>query len=1037
MKKFTSFLLPLLLITSCEQYDDTALWNAINENSAKIQALQTQVDNLNRRADELKSLIDAVDKKESIKEISELSDGTGYTILFTSGRSIVIHHGANGKDGKDGSTPVISVKQDTDGIWCWTLNGSWLLNEKGEKIAASAKDGKDGTDGNDGNDGHDGKDGTDGKDGVTPQLKIENDYWYVSTDNGATWTKLEKATGENGKDGDAFFKEVRQDEENAYFVLVDGTVITLPLASATRFNIVLDTDTVPILDAGEAKTIKYTITKATDNTIVKTIAQNGWVATVNQKTKDSGDIIVQAPNPIVASEILVFASDGEGHTVMAVLDCVKGQCTVAKNSYSVNSDGGDIDLVVTTNMPYNIVIPSEAQSWISLKPETKATITETKTLVIGKNTEYQKRFATVILTDTENNTIQTIEVLQDAAAFNGDLSITVSSEGTLSSVLSSYSYTTIKSISISGPLNDADYKFIKNSLTSLRSLDLSGATGVEPNFKNHSSTLDLVILPSCQTSISESAFNAASIVKIVLPENLQSIGNYAFYNCSKMTGAVTVPKTVNYIGTKAFDGTKIESFTLADGIQLTKFEESSLPPTITALRIPASIISLNYTDFTNLKSLKSLSFEDDALITEIPSLCFANLPLETVTLPKSLQKIGGKVEADSWTTSVRGVSMVGGAFERCTKLQSITIPKNVEVIEPSAFHNSGLRSVIFEEGSKIETLSGWTISGSYGANRIGAFSSTNIETLSVPSNVIEIQDAAFANCSSLRSIDFSAAKSLKTIGGCYDDPTMNGVTRGAFISCTGLQSLTIPASVEVIQAGAFDGCTGLVSIAFEANSHLSKISGAYHRYNSTSYNNVIGAFSNCKNITKITIPASVEVIEAGAFLNCSSLTTIDFESGSKCKQITGIKDETFAYGPFTSTKVQKLTLPSSIKTISSYSLSRMSYLTSIKIADGAIVSFKTLAFIGSDKLSEIDASNASFSAAARAFAYIYDSEPGRTTVLEYCPISIVKIGAVNPPACDTNSFGDVSKAKLYVPSESIDYYKLEDGWKKFGTILSL
>ncbi|MBR5925454.1 MAG: hypothetical protein IKZ60_08310, partial [Bacteroidales bacterium] len=135
MKKFTSFLLPLLLITSCEQYDDTALWNAINENTAKIQALQTQVDNLNKRANELKSLIDAVDKKESIKEISELSDGTGYTILFTSGRSIVIHHGANGKDGKDGSAPVISVKQDTDGIWYWTLNGSWLLNEKGEKIA--------------------------------------------------------------------------------------------------------------------------------------------------------------------------------------------------------------------------------------------------------------------------------------------------------------------------------------------------------------------------------------------------------------------------------------------------------------------------------------------------------------------------------------------------------------------------------------------------------------------------------------------------------------------------------------------------------------------------------------------------------------------------------------------------------------------------------------------------------------------------------------------------------------------------------------
>ena len=134
MKKLALFLLPLLFIASCDKFDDSSLWDAINENKSKIQALQTQVDNLNRRVDELKSLIDAVDKKESIKEISELSDGTGYTILFTSGRSIVIHHGTNGKDGKDGSTPVISVKQDTDGIWYWTLNGSWLLNEKGEKI---------------------------------------------------------------------------------------------------------------------------------------------------------------------------------------------------------------------------------------------------------------------------------------------------------------------------------------------------------------------------------------------------------------------------------------------------------------------------------------------------------------------------------------------------------------------------------------------------------------------------------------------------------------------------------------------------------------------------------------------------------------------------------------------------------------------------------------------------------------------------------------------------------------------------------------
>ena len=82
--------------------------------------------------------------------------------------------------------------------------------------------------------GADGENGKDGADGVTPQLKIENDYWYVSYDNGTTWEKLGKATGndgidgENGEDGDSIFKSVTQDDEYVYFNLSDGTMITLP-----------------------------------------------------------------------------------------------------------------------------------------------------------------------------------------------------------------------------------------------------------------------------------------------------------------------------------------------------------------------------------------------------------------------------------------------------------------------------------------------------------------------------------------------------------------------------------------------------------------------------------------------------------------------------------------------------------------------------------------------------------------------------------------------------------------------------------------
>jgi hypothetical protein len=83
-------------------------------------------------------------------------------------------------------------------------------------------------------------------------LKIEEGYWFISYDNGTTWTQLGKATGEDGKDGadgedgkdgqngadgkdgqdgDSMFQSVTQDENYVYFTLADGTVIKIAKAS--------------------------------------------------------------------------------------------------------------------------------------------------------------------------------------------------------------------------------------------------------------------------------------------------------------------------------------------------------------------------------------------------------------------------------------------------------------------------------------------------------------------------------------------------------------------------------------------------------------------------------------------------------------------------------------------------------------------------------------------------------------------------------------------------------------------------------------
>ena len=76
---------------------------------------------------------------------------------------------------------------------------------------------------------------TDGKDAVTPQFKIEDGFWHVSYDGGTSWSKLGKATGDDGKAGEGFFKGVTV--ENGYMILVmndsEQTTLRIPVAGTS------------------------------------------------------------------------------------------------------------------------------------------------------------------------------------------------------------------------------------------------------------------------------------------------------------------------------------------------------------------------------------------------------------------------------------------------------------------------------------------------------------------------------------------------------------------------------------------------------------------------------------------------------------------------------------------------------------------------------------------------------------------------------------------------------------------------------------
>ena len=204
MKKSHLYFLTAIMLfaVSCsESYDDSALVGRVDNLENRVAKLEELCKQMNTNISSLQTLVTALQNNDyvtGVTPITKSGETIGYTITFAKSQPITIYHGEDGKDGqngtdgKDGYTPIIGVKQNTDGIYYWTLDGDWLLDIDGNKIKAQGTDGKD---------GEDGEDGADGKDGITPQFKIENDYWHISYDNGETWTQLGKATGEDGQDG--------------------------------------------------------------------------------------------------------------------------------------------------------------------------------------------------------------------------------------------------------------------------------------------------------------------------------------------------------------------------------------------------------------------------------------------------------------------------------------------------------------------------------------------------------------------------------------------------------------------------------------------------------------------------------------------------------------------------------------------------------------------------------------------------------------------------------------------------------------------
>ena len=397
-------MLPLacaLTFTACDDYDDTALWEQVNDNTSRIEALEQWQDEVNNNIAALQQLLNTNDMITSVTPVTLGGEVTGYTITFLHSDPITIYHGEKGEDGADGSTPQISLTRQEDGNWYWTLNGSLMTDAEGNPIRANGEDGKDGEDGQDGVDGDDGEDGTDGSDGKpgatgkpgtsapTPQIKLGSsitsgtietdngtntpDAWYLSVDNGKTWYRISGkegaqgnpgSEGQQGPQGDSMFEgepKLSNDGTHYIFTLANNGG-TIEVAAYQSLQILTedehnssgssDNDTAPVRAEGEAtfylsmnaetdyKAIVAEVTPLDDD-VVLTRAASEWSATVQEAADGNITVTVTAPTAGKALlDVSLIRTDGSKVTASRVLEALGFTIADGGNTYIIYTAGG-------------------------------------------------------------------------------------------------------------------------------------------------------------------------------------------------------------------------------------------------------------------------------------------------------------------------------------------------------------------------------------------------------------------------------------------------------------------------------------------------------------------------------------------------------------------------------------------------------------------------------------------------------------------------------------------------------------------------